>query len=66
MSLFENTLKQIKLAAETMKLDGDVEEVLKHPQREIQVNIPVKMDDGSLRIFEGFRVQHNNYCGPYK
>lgn len=66
MSLFENTLKQIKLAADTMKLDKDVEEVLKHPQRELQVNIPVRMDDGSLRIFEGFRVQHNNYRGPYK
>lgn len=66
MSLFENTLEQIKLAADTMRLDKDVEEVLKHPQREIQVNIPVRMDDGSLRIFEGFRVQHNNYRGPYK
>lgn len=66
MSLFENTLKQIKLAADTMKLDKDVEDVLEHPQREIQVNVPVKMDDGSLKIFEGFRVQHNNYMGPYK
>lgn len=66
MSLFENTLKQINKAARLMDLDSEIEQVLSVPQRRIEVNIPVRMDDGSLKIFKGFRVQHNNYLGPYK
>jgi glutamate dehydrogenase/leucine dehydrogenase len=66
MSLFENTLKQIRKASQIMGLDSDVEKVLSKPQKEISVNIPVKMDDGRLEIFKGFRMQHNNYLGPYK
>ncbi|MBD3360935.1 hypothetical protein GF366_03990 [Candidatus Peregrinibacteria bacterium] len=66
MSLFENTLKQIEKASKLMNLDQEIKEVLSHPQRKIQVSVPVRMDNGSLRIFNGFRVQHNNYLGPYK
>lgn len=66
MSLFENTLKQIRKAANLMQLDEEIERVLSVPQRQIEVQIPVRMDDGSLRIFTGFRMQHNNYRGPYK
>ncbi|MBI4235624.1 Glu/Leu/Phe/Val dehydrogenase [Candidatus Peregrinibacteria bacterium] len=73
MSLSENTLKQIKKAAFLMKPDrhargGDAEFEMLFitPQRIIEVNIPVKMDDGKLKIFKGFRVQHNNTMGPYK
>ncbi len=66
MSLFENTLKQIHKAAKTMKLDKNIEKILEKPQREVEVNIPMKMDDGSFKIFQGFRVQHNNAAGPYK
>lgn len=66
MSLFENTLKQIEKAANIMGLDPEVKAVMSVPQREIEVSLPVRMDDGSLRIFTGFRVQHNNACGPYK
>lgn len=66
MSLFENTLKQIAKASSLMNLNADVQAILSHPQRKVEVSVPVKMDDGSLRIFQGFRVQHNNYCGPYK
>ena len=49
-----------------MKLDGDVQTMISHPNRIIQVSIPVKMDNGQTRIFEGFRVQHSNLRGPYK
>jgi len=49
-----------------MKLDVNVEELLMHPERIIEVSIPVKMDNGSLRVFHGFRVQHNSVRGPYK
>ena len=66
MSLFENTLKQIRKASELMKLHSNIEEVLSHPERVIQVSIPVVMDNGKLRVFQGFRVQHNSIRGPYK
>jgi len=66
MSLFENTLKQIKKASELMKLDKDIEDILSRPQNIIEVDIPVQMDDGSSKVFKGFRVQHNNSLGPYK
>lgn len=66
MSLFENTLKQIKTASKLMDLDKEIEQILSAPQRIIQVNVPIKMDDGTLKTFKGYRVQHNNYPGPYK
>lgn len=66
MSLFENTLKQINKAAKIMNLDPNVKTLMENPQRIVEVNIPVKMDSGSLKIFKGFRVQHSNYAGPYK
>ncbi len=65
-SLFKNTLDQIDKAASIMQLDSDIKKVLSTPQRKVEVSIPVQMDDGTLRIFEGFRVQHNNLRGPYK
>ncbi|OGG12048.1 hypothetical protein A2Z00_03405, partial [Candidatus Gottesmanbacteria bacterium RBG_13_45_10] len=49
----------------TERLDQLVE-ILKIPQRIINVSIPVAMDDGSVRIFQGYRVQYNNFLGPYK
>lgn len=66
MSLFENTLKQIKKASTLMKLDLEIETILSTPQRKVEVNFPVRMDDGTLKMFKGFRVQHNNAAGPYK
>lgn len=66
MSLFENTLKQMQDAARLMELDVNIEEALRHPERIIEVGVPVKMDNGSLRVFRGFRVQHNSVRGPYK
>ncbi len=66
MSLFENTLEQINNSAKIMNLDKNVKTILSSPQRMIEVSVPVKMDDGSLRVFQGIRVQHNNYRGAYK
>lgn len=66
MSLFENTIAQMRKAAQLMKLDPHVENTLSHPQRILEVSIPVKMDSGATHIFRGFRVQHNNARGPYK
>ncbi len=49
-----------------MSLDKEMKSYLSTHKRIVEVSIPVRMDDGSLRFFEGFRVQHNNSCGPYK
>jgi glutamate dehydrogenase len=57
---------QIEHAAEKLGLDRQVVEILKKPQRVIHVSFPVKMDDGSIRVFEGFRSQHNTAIGPAK
>lgn len=66
MSLFENTLKQIEKAAKIMGLSQEMLAIMSTPEREIEVSLPIRMDDGSLKIFKGFRVQHNSACGPYK
>ncbi|HEY4823341.1 MAG TPA: Glu/Leu/Phe/Val dehydrogenase [Candidatus Bathyarchaeia archaeon] len=49
-----------------MKLDADVQEILRKPRRILSVNFPVKMDDGRILLYQGFRCQHNNALGPYK
>jgi len=66
MSFFENSIKLINEAAEIMKLDKDVVTLLSHPKRIFSVTMPVRMDNGELKVFEGFRVQHNDIIGPYK
>jgi glutamate dehydrogenase (NAD(P)+) len=48
------------------KIDKRYFEIIRHPQRETKVYLPVEMDDGSVRIFEGWRVQHSNILGPFK
>ncbi len=65
-SLFENTLKQINASAALINLDKDILAVLSVPQRQVELSLPVRMDDGTLQIFKGFRIQHNNAPGPYK
>ena len=66
MSLFQNTITQMRKAAQLMKLDPHIETHLSHPQRILEVSIPIHMDNGAVQIFRGFRVQHNNARGPYK
>lgn len=57
---------QFDRAADAMALDRETRELFKMPYREIRVKIPVRMDDGRLEIFVGYRVQHNNARGPMK
>lgn len=57
---------QFDQAADVMGLETDLRELLKTPFREIRIKIPVRMDDGRLRVFLGYRVQHNNARGPMK
>lgn len=63
---FEMAQSQFDHVAELLKLDPQVREFLRWPMREYHFRIPVKMDDGTVRIFEGFRVQHNDSRGPNK
>lgn len=65
-SAFANALAQLNKAARVMGADSEVVARLEKPQRVVWVSVPVRMDDGSLQIFDGYRVQHNNARGPYK
>lgn len=58
--------RQLEMVAEFMNLRPDYFAYLAAPQRELSVNFPVQMDDGSMRIFQGFRVHHNTAKGPTK
>ncbi len=66
MSFYLNTLDQIKKASKLMKLNKDVEKILRVPKRVIEVNLPVELDNGKVEIFSGYRVQHNDAAGPFK
>jgi glutamate dehydrogenase (NAD(P)+) len=57
---------QFDLAAEMLNLDPGLRRVLREPRRELTVHFPVKMDDGSVQVFTGYRVQHNLGRGPAK
>ena len=59
-------MRQVDIAAERLKLDPGVGEKIKKTKRELIVHFPVKMDDGSVKIFTGYRVQHNVTRGPGK
>jgi len=57
---------QFDKVAETLDLDEPVRDLLRFPLREYHVSIPVRMDDGKVRVFRGFRIQHNDARGPAK
>ncbi len=65
-SLYEETLKPLKKAAVVLNLESDIVAVLSSPERVLTVSIPVKMDDGKIKVLEGYRVQHNTARGPTK
>jgi len=63
---FETAKKQVDIVADLLGLDGGIREVLKHPKRELTVNFPVRMDNGTYRVYTGYRVQYNMVRGPCK
>ena len=63
---FEIAQKQVKIACDRLNADPAVFEILKKPQRVLEVNFPVKLDNGTVENFTGYRSQHNNAVGPYK
>lgn len=64
--LYRNVIQNLETAGKLINADPGIIERLKHPRRTVIVSIPVKMDDGSLRVFTGYRVQHNQALGPFK
>jgi glutamate dehydrogenase (NAD(P)+) len=65
-NVYDNVVWQFNKAADLMKLHLDIRKILAKTNNEIVVNFPVKMDDGRIEMFTGYRVQHNNALGPYK
>ena len=65
-SAFETVKHYFNTAADQLKLEESARKLLMLPKREITVEVPVELDDGTLETFVGFRVQHNNARGPMK
>ena len=63
---YHNAQRQFDIAADLLNLDVGYRKLLRVPHREFSVNFPVKMDDGQIRMFTGYRVQHNTTRGPAK
>ena len=63
---YENMLSVLTETAKMMNMKESDYVVLKYPEREVKVSVPVEMDNGETRVFEGYRVQHNSARGPYK
>ena len=66
LSSFDEVNMSFDKAAERLGLSDGVREMLRRPWRELQVSVPVRMDNDSIRVFNGYRVQHNGVRGPYK
>ncbi len=64
--IFAVAVEQFSIAADVLNLEEDMRRVLSHCQRELTVHFPVEMDDGSVQVFTGHRVQHNTGPGPTK
>ncbi len=66
LNSFTIVQQQCDTCARQLELPDDIAEIIKNPMREIQVSIPVRMDNGKIKVFKGFRVQHNDALGPTK
>lgn len=65
-SMFDAVLARLDVAAKIYGLSDDVTSILKNPQKQVKVSLPVMMDDGKLQVFEGFRTIHSTILGPSK
>lgn len=63
---FEEMIQRLDVAAKIMHLDPDVYQVMKMPSRQVQVSLPVMLDNGKVKVFEGYRVIHSTALGPSK
>ena len=65
-AIYRRTVENFNKAVDVLKLDVNVAARLRRPERVLVVSVPVRMDDGHVEVFTGYRVQHNDSCGPYK
>jgi len=63
---FENSLFKLQKVNELLKLNPNTLEIIKTPQKILSFSLPIKMDNGEIKIFQAYRIQHNNSRGPYK
>jgi len=66
INAFQMAQRQFDAVAKMLNLDPQVSEILRQPSREFKFTLPIKMDDGSIRVFTGYRVQHSDARGPSK
>ncbi|GAH00701.1 unnamed protein product, partial [marine sediment metagenome] len=66
LSLFESGQVQLDEVASILNLEPGIHAILREPMRELHVSIPVKMDNGEVKVFKGFRIHYNNALGPCK
>ena len=66
LNAYEIAVEQFNRAAQKLKLDPNLAEILRRPKRQLTVSIPIRMDDGKVHVFEGYRVQHSLARGPAK
>lgn len=63
---YDNVVSVMEKAMEVGNIDRRMFDLLKNPQREVKVYLPLEMDDGTVKVYEGYRVQHSNIRGPFK
>jgi len=63
---YDNMLEVLEKAASMLELDEKDYIAIKYPEKELKVSLPIKMDDGAIKVFEGYRVQHSSTRGPCK
>ena len=63
---YDNVCEQVKICAAQMDMDPGLYEILISPKMIHTVSLPIKMDNGEIKVFTGYRVQHNDARGPYK
>jgi len=65
-SMFEAVLARLDVAAKIMNLSEEVAQVLRNPQKQVKVSLPIMMDNGRVQVFEGYRTVHSTHIGPSK
>jgi glutamate dehydrogenase/leucine dehydrogenase len=65
-SMFDAVLARLDVAAKLMGLSDEIADILRHPQKEVKVSLPVMMDNGKIQVFEGYRTVHSTAIGPSK
>jgi glutamate dehydrogenase (NAD(P)+) len=63
---YQTAVQQLDEASKLIKLDDGMRQILANPKRVLTVSLPVKMDNNEIKVFTGFRSQHNDARGPYK